>query len=173
MAGICAFAAPAHLDSRLHYLWACPVAAAVVAELSRVLGPRVELQRQHVWLLQSPTRRCVWHVWALVCFAAVHAMDRGRARLTRLRLEGEAAAAAGGQVQALPQPAMVAQVVPMAVHAFWHRLARMVADLQVAVFSEEAWAGEYDWGSPRHPFIARLEDRFELRGQPPLPWAPA
>ena len=56
-------------DMRMHCFWSCPVAQAVLVEMSRLLG--VDVQRQHVWLLQRPEEvgpfHCPWHVWAAAC----------------------------------------------------------------------------------------------------------
>ena len=74
---------------RAHTFWSCPVARAVVRELSQALPAGVQLHRKHVWLAIPPCAEVVLCVWQVVCMAAVAAMERGRrtmwsAHFTRL-----------------------------------------------------------------------------------------
>jgi hypothetical protein len=61
---------------RAHHFWACPVAAAVRAELQPFAGG-TPLTRAHLWLAVAPPgwAQCAWDV---VVLAAVAAMDAGR-----------------------------------------------------------------------------------------------
>jgi hypothetical protein len=69
---------------RQHYFWDCPVAQAVLHELSAALPPGVGLHCAHLWLCLSPTPRVVQAVWEAVCLAALSAMDQGRRTLWAL-----------------------------------------------------------------------------------------
>jgi hypothetical protein len=76
------------LQAREHYFWSCPVAASVVVELQHGLGLPVAdgPSRADVWLLRPPAAAVVASglhtgAWAVVCAAAVDAMERGRRRM--------------------------------------------------------------------------------------------
>ena len=66
---------------RAHVFWDCPVAQAVRSELQVSLGRGVDLQRHHVWLLDSPSPECSGKVWMVVGLASLTAMEYGRARM--------------------------------------------------------------------------------------------
>ena len=168
MVGLCACAAAPQPDLRLHHLWACPLAVAMVAELSRVVAAPV--QRHHLWLLQPASPACTWHVWALACWAALHAMDRGRASLTRQRL--------AQQGPHVAQPAWLQQEEPVVLRRFWQCLSSMVADLNCTLQAEaecgrvgpaHRMADALLPGQPQ-PFLAFDGVRFSLSGHPVLPW---
>jgi hypothetical protein len=78
-------AGPAACDEwRAHHFWACPVAAAVVAELQSALPARCPpLTCAEVWLLRAPPGMHPG-VWGVVCAAALEAMERGRRALWAL-----------------------------------------------------------------------------------------
>ena len=94
------------LLDRVHLFWERPVARAVVEEVERQLPLEARpLSRRALWLGEAP-EGVHDGVWAVVCLAAVEAMERGRARAVRLLLQqherraATAAAAAGaGPVQ--------------------------------------------------------------------------
>ena len=60
---------------RLHHYWGCPAARAVTAAISAALGATTS--RPAVWLCRAPAG-VHSGVWALVCLAAVDAMDHAR-----------------------------------------------------------------------------------------------
>lgn len=81
----CGWAPAAHLNStgrasaqRAHVFWHCPTACEVRKVLSHNLPPDVQLQPQHVWLLQPPTPAVHWGVWAVVALSALEAMASAR-----------------------------------------------------------------------------------------------
>lgn len=68
-----------HAHSRTHTFWECPVAKAVRRQLEAALPAGTAVTRSAVWLLGPPPRQAVdEHAWALVCLAAVAAMEYGR-----------------------------------------------------------------------------------------------
>jgi CRISPR-associated Cas5-like protein len=109
---------------RDHCFWSCPVAAAVVAELTRglpVQGPAAPpLSPQDVWLLTAPPGRTLHGgVWAFVCMVAIHAMERGRRHLWTASsltptLIGEASRTAAAWFWLLLQEFVDLQAVPSA-----------------------------------------------------------
>ena len=81
------------------HAFACSVAQAVVASVrAQLLPAHRPLQRQAIWLGEAPAEV---HdgVWAVVCLAAVAAMDHGR-KVMVARLLGEPPAAPGHQLAA-------------------------------------------------------------------------
>ena len=82
---------------RLHHFWHCPVAAAVVGEIRRVL-PGVTITCAHIWLLRPPTSSIHSGVWGVVAAAAIAAMHSGRKNLIRLHLRREELIGAGQTV---------------------------------------------------------------------------
>lgn len=105
------------------------------------LGLGVQPPRASVWLLGPPPRLGVHgDAWALVCLAAVAAMEHGRAHLWALHHQG------GGAGAPLP-PARVSAVAASAVASFW----RVLHDFAAAGGPELAER----WGlQPEHPFLA-------------------
>ena len=97
-------------DSRLHSFEGCRVAAAVYQQL-RAGGP---VYRFHVWLMQVPRSDIDATVWAMVCVAAVSAMEHGRKVLWARSLSEE-----GG---AVPRLELVSSVAALAVTRFWAAL---------------------------------------------------
>jgi hypothetical protein len=81
---------------RPHTFWACAVARAVIQEIRAALPAGTVVERQHVWGLTPPSAEVDQRLWAMICVAAVHAMERGRCTLARLHLTAvtEAAVAA-------------------------------------------------------------------------------
>jgi hypothetical protein len=178
-AGACA------AEAMRHHFWSCPVAAAVVGELRRgwqagegALAPVVpELQREEVWLLRPPVRpgdrpqprRMHGGVWAVVCLAALTAMDSGRRTLVALHLAREEAQrraelgrqrGGGGRQLSLreawglaqPAPAPQPPLAPVAAAKAKARFWSLLAD-----FAElgQSWDGLSEEG---HPFLVRDGD---------------
>lgn len=84
---------------RHHHFWSCPVVRAVVDVLQQQLVGWFpgELQPQHVLCMVCPVAVGVGGapslhkgVWRVVCLAAIHALDVGRAAAHLQRLEGSA-----------------------------------------------------------------------------------
>ena len=96
---------------RRHQFWACPVAQALVDQLS-LAGSRSVLCAE-VWLEQSPesVQQCAWDV---VVLAAVSAMECARRFM---------AAAQKGESALPPGPVLLERAIPRAVVSFWARLA--------------------------------------------------
>ena len=172
MRGACGCSSHAHADLRVHHFWSCPVAQAVVAEMSRVL--QVDVQRRHIWLLERPEEvgpiLCPWHIWAAACLASLYAMNTGRRRITALRLTYPELPA--GWFADARHRQWVREGSAAAVVAFWKCLAHMGADLQAmrdAARHGEGWAVAFDrldWGGHNTPFICFAAGRFRLHGQP-------
>jgi hypothetical protein len=168
-----------------HHFWSCPVAAAVVGELQRgwaagegALSALVpSLRREDVWLLAPPVRpsggqqqrRMHGGVWAVVCLAALTAMDHGRRALVSMHLAREEAGrreeqrrqqGGGGRQLSLyaawglppppppPLPSLVPRAAGAAAARFWSLLADF-AELGVAHKSWDSLAGE------GHPYLVR------------------
>ena len=71
-------------EARSHCFWHCPVAKAVVAEIHRALPGSDALSCADVWLLSPPSAQNLHKgPWALICMAALHAMELGRRHLWR------------------------------------------------------------------------------------------
>jgi hypothetical protein len=84
---------------RLHHFWACPVAQAVVDQLSvTIVRP---ISRAEVWLAQTPegVEQCVWDV---VVLAAITAMEQGRRFM---------AATLAGDPQEAPGPSLLERAI--------------------------------------------------------------
>ena len=105
---------------RLHHYWECPVAEAVVRELSRCLPRGVALHQVHVWVGRKPMQGLHGGVWLVVCQAALLAMDHGRAMLYRWRQQQRAGEALPQRLVTLQQRLQVAQ--QRAVATLWDRL---------------------------------------------------
>ena len=98
------------MPGRAHHFYDCPVAAAVLQNISANL-PNAWCSRQadgsavlrkHLWLMQPPPgpRRLHHGVWHVVCVAALNAMDVGRKSANEFRM-----------LQLQPQPAVPDPVV--------------------------------------------------------------
>jgi hypothetical protein len=70
---------------RLHHFWHCPVAAAIVEEIRRIL-PGTTIKCEHIWLLRPPRGDLHSGAWGVVAAAAIAAMHSGRKNLIRLHL---------------------------------------------------------------------------------------
>lgn len=88
----------AAVPGRAHHYRDCPVAAAVLAELGRVVGAP-SLHASHVWLMLPPAGLHAG-LWRVVCVAAIAAMDGGR-RAANARA-AERARAAARRLASLP-----------------------------------------------------------------------
>jgi hypothetical protein len=105
-----------------HHFWSCPVAVAVRHEIEKqlvaftILPAGANLASAHIWLGCKPSQsRLHTLIWDMVCIAAVHAMDRGRAT-------------AWAVAASLATPVLVNQVAERAaVGAFWSALADFAA----------------------------------------------
>lgn len=107
---------------RQHHYWDCPIAAAVVQNITANLpaawcsrpATRPALLREHLWLMQTPAgpRRMYQGVWKVVCLAALNAMDVGRKAALDFRMQHRAphpaAPAIAGQlsITSMLQPAV-------------------------------------------------------------------
>ena len=134
---------PHTCSPRAHHFWECPVAKAVVEQITNhVPGP---LTRAHLWLVEAPpsVQQCVWDVVAL---AAITAMERARVGLRAAmgRTSSAASGGAGPDQQAPPAPIEVAKA--RAVLEFWQRL-RGFAELGVP---RKGWEGV----GPDHPILS-------------------
>ncbi len=76
---------------RLHHFWDCLVAQAVVAAVSAAVGAAVPWAA--LWLVLCPDGLCPV-VWAVVCLAALSAMERGRRAAVSASATAAGAAAA-------------------------------------------------------------------------------
>jgi len=108
-----------------HHFWSCPVAAAVRREVTQQLAaagfipPTATVSCASLWLAVKPAANVHTLVWDLVCLAAVHAMEHGRA----------AAWAVSRDLTAMD---LVRQVAARsAVGAFWSALTDFAATLKV------------------------------------------
>ena len=132
-------AATPSCSPRAHHFWACPVAQAVVQQITaHVPGP---ITRAHVWLAETPPgmQQCVWDV---VCLAALSAMERGR---MGMRADTRYIPGPNENVEAgAPTPVEVAKA--RAVLDFWQRL-RGFAELGMP---KHGWDGV----GPDHPILA-------------------
>jgi hypothetical protein len=170
---VCGWVAPASLpkDQRpaalqRHAFWAdlgdaraCPVAAAVLAELRRALpaAAAAALTCADLWLLQPPAGgRVHGGVWAVVGLAAVAAMAHGRRYAWRLHMDAEEARTRSrdGRRQATleeawglapPPPGPMARAARNAAADFWCRL----GDFASLGPAPEAWKV-----APGAPFLA-------------------
>ena len=82
----CGFVCP----GRVHHFWDCPVAEAVLSAVRSGMPPGTILTRKHVWLGRVPGCQIDRGVWQVVAVAALEAMAKGRSRLIREKLSGEA-----------------------------------------------------------------------------------
>ncbi len=124
---------PGGPSPRLHHFWACPVAQAVVDQLSiTIVRP---ISRAEVWLAQTleGVEQCVWDV---VVLAAITTMEQGRRFM---------AATLAGDPQEAPGPSLLERAITRVVVDFWGRL-RGFAALGLP---------RKGWGQvgPRHPFL--------------------
>eukprot|EP00195_Chlamydomonas_chlamydogama_P002330 CAMPEP_0202920642 /NCGR_PEP_ID=MMETSP1392-20130828/76966_1 /ASSEMBLY_ACC=CAM_ASM_000868 /TAXON_ID=225041 /ORGANISM="Chlamydomonas chlamydogama, Strain SAG 11-48b" /LENGTH=374 /DNA_ID=CAMNT_0049614149 /DNA_START=11 /DNA_END=1135 /DNA_ORIENTATION=- len=68
-----------------HTFWDCPVAQAVMQQVRNAIPAAPEVSRKHLWLLQAPPDSGLYQpVWAVVCLAALNAMQQGRAYMWAL-----------------------------------------------------------------------------------------
>ena len=89
----CGWSAPEHLDKparataqRDHVFWHCPPAAAVRRVLAHNLPPGVQLQAQHLWLLQPPCGELHPQVWMVVGLAALTVMASARKHMWAMHM---------------------------------------------------------------------------------------
>eukprot|EP00775_Hariotina_reticulata_P015302 gene15302-biopygen3871 len=105
-----------------HHFWSCPVAVSVRREIEQqlvafaILPAGANLTSAQIWLGCKPSEdRLHSLIWDMVCIAAVHAMDRGRAT-------------AWAVAPSLATPVLINQVAGRAaVGAFWSALADFAA----------------------------------------------
>eukprot|EP00775_Hariotina_reticulata_P015378 gene15378-biopygen16628 len=105
-----------------HHFWSCPVAVSVRREIEQqlvafaILPAGANLTSAQIWLGCTPSEdRLHSLIWDMVCIAAVHAMDRGRAT-------------AWAVAPSLATPVLINQVAGRAaVGAFWSALADFAA----------------------------------------------
>ena len=71
----CGAAIP-HRGSRMHKFWECPVALAVRAQVSSVVGP---VLRVSVWLQKAPCPAVQARIWQVMCLAGMSACEFCRA----------------------------------------------------------------------------------------------
>ena len=152
---------------RAHCFWGCAVARADVQALRAELPAHLpDLTPAHLWL-HRPPGGVTGPVWSLVCIMAVHAMDRGRAKLWALtrqradatgldqaritdyyRVLGATADAAGdGPVPGGPDRE-VAQASAAAVATFW---GSVVAFAETVEGVPRGWPDDLPTD---HPFLA-------------------
>jgi hypothetical protein len=75
-----------------HHFWHCPVAKAVVNLLQGQLGQGAPaLQPQHLWLAWVPAPGLHAGVWRVVALAALNALSKAQALLSRWQLQGRQA----------------------------------------------------------------------------------
>ena len=138
-------------NSRVHSFWACPSAAAVRAELQRVVQP-LTVSREMLWLLRPPSPAMRPEVWDLVCLSALGAMEHGRTLGWALQAEA--------QQQQQPQPQQQQQrVAAAAVARFWQLLDTCISPNMERAFQLLPLG-------PQHPFLCQVEGRLVLSGQP-------
>ena len=139
---------PLQISPRAHHFWECPVAQAVVQQITAYIpGP---ISRANVWLAEAPAgmQQCVWDV---VSLAALSAMERARAGL-RAATRGHASQP-GEETQeptAAGTPLEVARA--RAVLDFWQRV-QGFAELGVP---RRGWE---DVG-PDHPILSVVDGRL-------------
>lgn len=121
---------------RSHHFWDCPIAKALLADISTQL-PGAPPQSQAVLWLALPPATCHPEVWDVVCLAAVAALDSARRRMV-LQLHN------GFSIPGAPE-----WTEPLSTHAIAH-FWRLLADFCGAEAAPPAWR-EHLSGS--HPFI--------------------
>ena len=137
---------PQPCSPRAHHFWACPVAQAVVQQITTyVPGP---INRAHVWLAEAPpgVQQCVWDIISL---AALSAMERARVGLRAASRQAPAHDAEAG----LAAPAPIEVAKSRAVLEFWQRL-QGFAELGLP---RRGWEGV---GSD-HPILAVVGGRVQ------------
>jgi hypothetical protein len=173
--------------SRAHHFSECCVARAVMATIQEALPPTCPpVQRHHLWLGVLPDTGETLRppAWALVCTAAIAAMEAGRKRLRALQQQRAAERArngglrqtritehllrADGQPAAAP-PAPITQLASArAVADFWATLQAFVSKGVPKKLGRRWWrAGVFD----DHPFVGCDEDgnvRLNRPGAEPL-----
>ena len=141
---------------RVHTLWDCPVAQAVVAQLSAAVAP-VVVTRASVWLLTSPAQAVDNDVWRTVSALALDAMEQGRTQLWATAHSAADADALGGP------PTVDATGVAAAGRAasafFWSSVESFAA-------AAGAVGGFADLGEA-HPFVRQQEGELRVN-IPPL-----
>ena len=136
---------PQPTSPRAHHFWGCPVAQAVVQQISAHVPSPVS--QAHVWLVEAPAgiQQCVWDI---VAPAALTAMEKARVglRAASNHTTGGAAgqATATASAQGIPPPVEVAKA--RAVLEFWQRI-RSFAALGVP---RKGWDGV----GPDHPILS-------------------
>ena len=125
---------------RCHHFWACPVAQAVVDQLT--LGIRRPATRTEIWLVRAPegVQQCVWDVVAL---AAITAMEQGRRFMAATLKKGP---------PQVPGPALTEQAITRVVVDFWSRLEGFGA----LGLPSKGW----DQVGPHHPFLRVVEGQL-------------
>jgi hypothetical protein len=103
---------------RGHHYWDCPVAQAVLQELTRNVGGPA-LRRVHLWLSRPPTPALQRPLWLIISQAALLAMDKGRRVLTAIKLGSEEAPHGA---PALPPDVQLVLARKVAVVTFWDML---------------------------------------------------
>lgn len=128
-------------EHRLHAFWDCPVAQEIRQQLAHGCGGE-QPARQHVWLLQSPSRGCQQGVWQVVGLAALNAMEYGRSRLWAQTLQADSDRQGGHR-----RADMLSTVQQAAVAFFWSEIQDFVVHRRGV-----APAG-WDSIQAGHPFI--------------------
>jgi hypothetical protein len=141
---------------RTHCFWHCPVARAVISELSTALPASVCVECADVWLLRSPLNAGVHAgVWALVCMVALAAMAFGRKLLWALSLgEDDARDSSQSLITdffpllsgSRPPVSLVQRASRKAAAQFWVLLQDFVAVQEIP----SGWGTEV---APDHPFV--------------------
>lgn len=123
---------------RAHCFWHCPVAKAVVKELTSVLPANTSVTCQNIWILHCPCDSVHSEVWALVCMVALEVMNYGRKAMWAMYQEQRR----GSQPAGL---AVCDHAARKAAILFWGLLQDFVS-LNIVPSS---WLGL----TPLHPFI--------------------
>jgi hypothetical protein len=140
---------------RLHFFWGCPVAQAVVQEISSNVPGLASLSCADVWLARPPSPVVCKPVWIVVCLAAVHAMNIGRKLLWKLH-------GRGARSPSPSQPGDSLRRAKLAVVAhFW------VCIQDFVCLNKHGWAATRLL-SPLHPFICSAPLAAGVDGPPSL-----
>ena len=142
---------------RLHALWECIIAKAVVSELVDALRlpVGVGLHCAHLWLVKSPFPSIKQPVWEVVCLAALSAMLTGRKYMWKLHFELSAI-----DVRHHPGGSLTQRASTVAASTFW-------ANLQDFVQLHNL-PGKWPGGTNlpvSHPFIAAQPGQRGLQRQ--------
>lgn len=152
----------ASIPGLVRHYWECPLASGLRQELEQVLAgagaPGLRLRRDQLWLARVPRvppGRPALHppLWAVVCLAALCAMDYSRRSMQR---PGGARAPPGGARRTpAPQPLSLEERLAQLRGALRARFWDLLVDFATAANYPRGWADAVaSWEAPSsHPFF--------------------